>query len=339
MAQNAAPISVIVAMNFSDAIMQELRAISPRLQIERHHPAVPERAWQEAEVLYTLNTFPAPEQAPRLRWIQLHTAGVEDALKHPILKAHDIEVTNTSGIHAVGMAEHCLMMLLAFTYRLPAMVTAQSRIEWPAKAQGVYAPTPLRGKTVGVIGYGSIGREVARLAVCAGMTVLAAKRDVMHPEQTSKYVEPGTGDPEGDLPDRIYPMQAAASLVRECDFVVITCPLTRQTRHLINEDVLAAMKPTAVLINVARGAVVDEAALISALAANRIGGAALDVFEEEPLPATSPLWIQPNVIISPHISGFRADYHEQAAAVFTANLRHYVENEPLLNVVSREREY
>jgi phosphoglycerate dehydrogenase-like enzyme len=171
------------------------------------------------------------------------------------------------------------------------------------------------------------------------MTVLAAKRDVMHPAQTNKYAEPGTGDPDGDLPDRIYPVQAAASMVKECDFVVLACPLTRLTRQLVNEEVLAAMKPTAVLINVARGAVVDEAALISALAAGRLGGAALDVFEEEPLPATSPLWNLPNVIISPHVAGFRADYHQQAAAVFAENLRRYVENEPLLNQVSREREY
>lgn len=339
MSQSAAPISVIVTTDFSDAIMQELRAVSPRLQIERHTPSVPERAWLDAEVLYTINAFPTPEQAPRLRWIQLHMAGVEEVIKAPVLKAQDIEVTNASGIHAVQMAEYSLMMMLAFNNQLPSMIAAKDRIEWPPKPAAIYHPTPLRGKTLGIIGYGAVGREVARLASSAGMVVLAAKRDVMHPEQTDKYTEPGTGDPEGDLPDRIYPMQAAASMVRECDFVVLACPLTRLTRHLMDEKVLAAMKPTAVLINVARGAIVDEPALISALAAGRIGGAALDVFEEEPLPSTSPLWNLPNVIISPHVSGYRGDYNQQAANLFAENLRRYVENEPLLNLVSREREY
>ena len=340
MTQNpAAPIHVIVAMDFSDAIVQDLRAVSPRLHVERHFPTVPERAWADAEVLYTVNIFPAPEQAPHLRWIQLHSAGVEEALRNPILKAQDIEVTNTSGIHAVNMAEYTMLMMAAFNYQLGAMLAAQQKIEWPPKPQALYRPTPLRGKTVGIIGYGAVGREIARLAVSGGMRVLAAKRDVMHPAQGDKYAEPGTGDPEGNLPDRIYPVQAAASLVKECDYVVVTCPLTRLTRHLVNEAVLAAMKPTAVLINVARGAVVDEAALISALAANRIGGAALDVFEEEPLPATSPLWNLPNVILTPHVSGGRADYHQQAAAVFAENLRRYTSNDPLLNVVNREREY
>ena len=339
MSQSAAPISVIVAEDFSDAILQELRAVSPRLQVERHFPAVPERAWLDAEVLYTIRTFPTPEQAPRLRWIQLHMAGVEEALKAPVIKAQDIEVTNASGIHAVPMAEYCLMMMLAFNYRLPTMIEAKERIEWLAHTEAIYNPAPLRGQTVGIIGYGSVGREVARLATGAGMTVLAAKRDVMHPEQPDKYIEPGTGDPTGDLPDRIYPMQAAVSLVKECDFVVLACPLTRLTRHLIDEEVLAAMKRTAVLINVARGAVVDEAALISALAAGRIAGAALDVFEEEPLPATSPLWNLPNAILSPHASGNRVDYNQQCANLFAANLRRYLEHEPLLNRVSREREY
>ncbi|HYO87007.1 MAG TPA: D-2-hydroxyacid dehydrogenase [Candidatus Limnocylindrales bacterium] len=335
----AASVPVVVAMDFDDAILAQLRAISPRLSIERYFPIVPERAWHDAEVLYTNSILPAPEQAPRLRWIQLHTAGVEDALKHPILKAQDIEVTNTSGIHAVQVAEYSLMMMLAFNYQLASMVAAKERIEWPSKPGAVYHPAPLRGQTVGIVGYGSIGREVARLAVSAGMTVLAAKRDIMHPEQSPKYAEPGTGDPTSGLPDRLYPMQAIASMAKDCDFLVVACPLTRLTRHLINEEVLAAMKQTAVLINVARGPVVDEPALISALAAGRIGGAALDVFEEEPLPATSPLWNLPNVILSPHVAGIRADYHQQAAAVFAENLRRYLENDPLLNQVNREREY
>jgi phosphoglycerate dehydrogenase-like enzyme len=126
---------------------------------------------------------------------------------------------------------------------------------------------------------------------------------------------------------------------RECDYLVVTVPLTPATRHLINADVLNHMKKTAILINIARGAVVDEAELISALAAGRIGGAALDVFEEEPLPTSSPLWNLDNVIISPHVSGNTTLYHEKAAALFAENLRRYVENQPLLNRFHREQGY
>jgi phosphoglycerate dehydrogenase-like enzyme len=296
-------------------------------------------------VLYTARTFPSPAQTPRLRWIQLHSAGLDDLIKEPIIQAQDVEVTTASGIHAVQMSEYCLAMMLAFTYRIPRMLALQAKAEWPAKRNGmpnpddVFAPRELRGQTLGVVGYGSIGRELARIADTMGMTVLAVKRDMMHPQAEDEYFEPGTGDPEGEIPLRLYPPEATASMVTECDFVVLTMPLTPQTRHLINEDVLGAMKKTAILINVGRGAVVDEAALISALAAGRIGGAALDVFEEEPLPSTSPLWNLSNVIISPHVAGGSVHYHDKAAALFTENLQRYVENLPLLNRLKREAGY
>ena len=128
-------------------------------------------------------------------------------------------------------------------------------------------------------------------------------------------------------------------MARESDFLAVTVPLTPASRHSINESVFAAMKPTAVLVNVARGAVIDEPALISALSAGKIAGAGLDVFEEEPLPATSPLWNMDNVIISPHVSGNTARYHEKAAAIFAENLRRYLDKRPLLNRLNREQGY
>jgi phosphoglycerate dehydrogenase-like enzyme len=329
------PIQVIVAMDFSDALIERLRAVSPRLRIERHHPAVPEKAWAEAEIAYTLRTFPQPEQAPRLRWVQLHTAGVDHALREPIVQTADVEVTTTSGIHAPIMAEYCLMMMTAFSFRLPTLMRAQAAAQWTRGAWGV----PLRGQTLGIVGYGSVGRELARLADALGMTVLAAKRDAMRTEEHGAFREEGTGDPAGDIPRRIYPFQAVGSMAAECDFLVVTAPLTTHTRGLISESVLAGMKKTAVLINVARGDVVDEAALISALAAEKIAGAGLDVFHEEPLPAGSPLWNMDNVLISPHISGYLADYHEHAAAIFIENLRRYLDRRPLLNVFNRELGY
>ncbi len=333
------PIHVIVALDFSDPIMAELREISPRLRIERHFPTVPEKAWADAEILYTLGTFPDPTQAPRLRWIQLHSAGVNHALKEPIIMAEDVEVTTSSGIHAVAMSEFSLGMMLAFNYKIPHMLQLQRAVEWPKERQKIFAPQTLRGQTLGIVGYGAIGRELARMADHLGMKVLAIKRDVMHPEDFDGYAEPGTGDQSGDIPTRIYPPEAIASMASECDFLVLTVPLTVKTTHMVGEDVFKAMKKTAVLINVARGPVVDEDALISALAANRLAGAALDVFEEEPLPATSPLWNLENVIISPHVAGNTVNYHERAAALFTANLERYLEKQPLLNRFTRQHGY
>jgi phosphoglycerate dehydrogenase-like enzyme len=332
-------IHVIVAMDFSDAIIEQLRGLSPRLHVERHFPNVPDSAWADAEVLYTMNRFPDSAHAPRLRWIQLHFAGVDHAIKQPIVQAEDVEVTTASGVHAIHMAEFCLAMMLAFTYRIPALLQFQAKAEWPKEAHDIFNPRELRGQTLGIVGYGSIGRELARQANELGMTVLATKRDLMHTAEEDQYAEPGTGDPTGDIPARLYPAQALVSMAPECDYLVVTAPLTDTSRHLVNEDVLGAMKSSAVMINVSRGSVVDEEALISALAAGTITGAALDVFEEEPLPYTSPLWNLENVILSPHISGNSVHYHEKAAALFAENLERYLNKQPLLNRLERKRGY
>ena len=332
-------INVIVAMDFSDEIMEKIRAVSPRLKVERYFPDVPEKAWAEVEVLYTQRHFPDPAQAPRLRWIQMHSAGIDHAANQPIMQSQDVDVTTTSGVHATHIAEYCLMMMLAFAFKLPLMMEYKAKAEWPSNQLKVIAPQHLRGQTLGIVGYGVIGRELARLADALGMQVLASKRDVMHPAEHNSYRLPGTGDPEGEIPARIYPSEAIRSMAGECDFLVVLTPLTPESRHLIDEDILSGMKKNAVLINVARGPVVDEQALISALAANTIAGAALDVFETEPLPTTSPLWNLDNVIISPHIAGNSADYHQKTAIVFIENLERYLEHRPLLNVVDRERGY
>jgi phosphoglycerate dehydrogenase-like enzyme len=332
-------IHVIVAMDFSDALMDRIRAVSPRLKVERHMPNVPERAWGEAEILYTGSIFPTPAQAPRLRWIQLHSAGVDHAVKEPIVQAEDVEITTASGIHATQMSEYCIAMMLAFEYQIPRMLALKPKAEWPENRAKIFAPFALRGQTLGIIGYGVIGRELARLADAFGMRVLASKRDAMRPELDDAYYEKGTGDPKGEIPARIYPPQALASMVKECDYVAVTLPTTAATYHLVNAEVLRAMKKTAVIINVGRGSVIDEAALISALAAERIRGAALDVFETEPLPSSSPLWNLDNVIISPHVSGNSVRYHEKAADLFVENLERYLSHRPLLNVLKREHGY
>jgi phosphoglycerate dehydrogenase-like enzyme len=320
-------------------LIEKVRAISPRLLIEHRTARTLDElgdALREVEVLYTTGLMPSPENAPALRWMQGHFAGVERYLDHPLLKS--VVLTTSSGIHAPAMAEYILMMMLAFAHQLPRMIEHQKRGEWPQGRWALFAPRELRGTVVGIVGYGSVGREVARLAKAFGMQVLATKRDLTRVTDEGWRL-PGVGDPLTQSVDRLYPAETLRAMLGECDYVVLTVPLTPATRNLIGVEELTCMKPGAVLINVARGGVVDEAALIEALRAGTIRGAALDVFAEEPLPAGSPLWTLPNVILSPHVSGFTLDYDGRTMALFAENLRRYVVGEPLLNVVDRGRGY
>ena len=332
-------IFVTVAIDFSDEIIAELREISPRLHVERHFPRVPSEIIARTEVLYTTRYYPEPEQAPKLRWLQMNSAGMNHALNNRIVQAEDIAVTSSSGIHATNMAHYCLMMMLMFNYKMRMAFALQNKAEWPENASEMFSPVDMDKQTVGIVGYGSIGRELARLCAAIGMTVLASKRDLSNTAEVNAFALPGAGDPSGNIPDRIYPAETVASMAKDCDFLVVTAPHTAATEHLVDEDVLAAMKETGVLVNVARGAIVDEKALITALSSGVIAGAALDVFEEEPLPTSSPLWNLENVIMTPHISGFTRDYHEKAARVFKENLRRYLDNRPLLNQLDRAAGY
>lgn len=333
-------INVVIAMDFSDEILELLQAVSPRLRIERHFPKVPDAAWQDVEVLYTSHIFPpSPDAAPNLRWIQLHTAGAEHALSQPVFQKTNIPMTNASGIHATPMAEWVIGMMLAWDLHLRTVFEQQKAKLWPDDRYERIQPRNLRGQTLGIVGYGSIGRELARLADAFGMNVLAVKRDAMTPDERDGYRAPGTGDPSGDIPSRLYPPEAIESMAKECDYLVLLAPLTETTHHMINRSVLKAMRPHAVLVNAARGGVVNEADLIAALKARDIAGAILDVYETEPLPPDNPLWTLPNVIVSPHISGNGSRYHERVAALFAENLQRYVERRELLNVVSRDLGY
>ncbi len=337
------PINVVVAIEMTDELIGAIRDVSPRLRVERYGGKVPDKAWANVEVLLTGGTFPTPEQVPHLRWIQLYSAGVDGMIDEPIARSPDIEVTSASGVHAVQMGEFALAMMMAFNFKLRRMIEAQAKSEWSRVGQlngmpDVYLPRELRGQTLGIHGYGSIGRELARQATALGMTVLATKHNLMLLADDG-WREPNTGDPTGDIPVRLYPSEALASMARECDFLVILAPITTATHHSINETVLSAMKPTAVLVNLARGGLVDEQALIHALTNKKIGGAALDVFEQEPLPPESPLWKLPNVIISPHVAGASVNYHDKVVALFIDNLRRYLDQQPLMNRLRREQGY
>jgi phosphoglycerate dehydrogenase-like enzyme len=171
-----------------------------------------------------------------------------------------------------------------------------------------------------------------------GVTVLASKRELLI-NGTHDYQADGQGDPHANLVRRLYPGKAVRSMLKECDYVVVTVPLTADTRGMLGEEQFAAFKPSAYLIDVSRGGVVDHAALVQALQKRQLAGAALDVFPEEPLPADSPLWEMPNVIISPHVAGLSPNYMKRALALFIENLRRYLSGEELLNQINLERGY
>ncbi len=334
--------NVLVTMPFPASLIEKLAGVSRRLTVtQREARKVEDIAdlLPNLDVLYTWQVFPTPAEAPRLRWVQLHQAGIDSLLEQPLYTNSDVTFTTSSGIHAVPIAEYVLGQMLALSHHFVEMVEDKASAIWATQRWNRYVPQELFGATVGIVGYGNIGRQVARLAQAFGMKVLAVKRDVRHPAQEETFNLPGTGDQTGDIPDRIYPPEALRSFLSECDYVVITAPLTERTRHLIDGEALRSMKPYAFIINVARGGLIDEAALVEGLEKRQIAGAALDVFAEEPLPADSRLWKLPNVILSPHVSGFTPYYDERATDLFAENLRRFLAGEPLINVVDRAKHY
>lgn len=259
-------------------------------------------------------------RAPKLKWVQVMAAGANRFLDTAMLESQ-VMMTSVSGIHATPISEFVFGLMLMFVKHAPLCFQAKQEKQWRRPL-----PSVLRSKTVGIVGLGSIGREVARLAKAFGMRVLATRRSTKRVGQ-AKYV------------DIILPKDQLLWLLMESDFVVLTLPLTPETNKFIGEEELRAMKSTAYLINIARGGVVDEEALIRALDEHWIAGAGLDVFTIEPLPTESRLWELPNVILSPHISGGMEDYNMRATEVFCENLRRYLNGKKLLNIVDKNRGY
>jgi phosphoglycerate dehydrogenase-like enzyme len=336
------PIDVLITLPFPEELVARLQSVSPRLHIRVMKAGkadeIPPEVWTTVEVLYTARVLPSPELVPNLRWIQFHFAGVDHAREAQVLRKPGVIATTMSGASAAQVGEYILMMLLAFSHRLPDLVEHQRRGIWPKDRWERFSPLELRNATVGIVGYGSIGRQTARLLYTFGARVLANKLDGRHPEDLG-YTMDGLGDVGGDYVHRLYPAEALRSMARECDFLVISVPLTARTAGLIDAAVFESMKPSACLIDISRGGVVNHVDLIAALKDRSIAGAALDVFPEEPLPADSPLWKLPNVIITPHISGNTPFYDERAVGLFIENARRYLAGEALLNQFNLELGY
>lgn len=245
-----------------------------------------------------------------LKWVHTGSAGVGSVL-YPEMKASAVILTNSAGIHAAPVAESVIGMVLHFARGFDFAVRSQARGEWDQHAFATFdSPvTEVCGSTLGLIGYGGIGREIARLARALGMNVLAT---------------------------RATPVE---QILREADYVVLTVPSTRETRGMIGARQLSLMKRNAVLINIARGNILDQNALIEALRKKSIRGAALDVFEPEPLPASSELWQLPNVLILPHVSATTPRFWEREADLIVDNFGRYIRGEPMRNVVDKEKGY
>ena len=332
-------LNVLVTMRFDQGQLDRLRAVSPEITVSQADPDAADYA--KADVLYAGAPPRDLSRTPGLRWVQLHMAGVNALADHPLYTKTAIPLTTTSGVHAATIAEYAVTMLLALAHRVPRMVEWQRRGGWPPDERRweLFVPAEVRGATLGIIGYGSIGRELARIAKAAfGMRVLVTKRN---PTQRvdDGYALPGTGDPEGTLPDEWLGHDRLDALLERSDVVVLCAPLTPETRGLIGERALARMKRSAFFINVGRGASVDEPALARALREGRIAGAAVDVFGEEPPSAGHPLYAVDNVIVSPHVSGLLPSYDEKCSVLFAENLRRFLGGEPLLNLVDRARGY
>lgn len=265
--------------------------------------------------------------APRLRWISFWSAGMESKATPEVL-ARGLLLTNASGVHAPNIAEHVLAFMLMFSRQMPFYLRSQIAHMWRHEnVSRAYGPGELTGQTLGVVGLGQIGEALAARAKAFQMRVVATKRDVR-----ARY------DAEIRL-DALYPPEELPRLLAESDHVCIALPYTPETDHLFDAAMLAHMKPTAYLYNIARGKIVDEAALIAALRAGKLAGAGLDVFETEPLPEDSPLWEMANVIITPHVAGITPHYFQRVATLFAENLRRYLNDQPLQNLYDPARGY
>jgi phosphoglycerate dehydrogenase-like enzyme len=348
----ADPVTVAIAVPLEAELVEAIRAADPRLEVAYAPELLPpvrypndhqgvddfrrapedERRWWEmiagAEVLYGL-PGDSPEGlahavgcASGLRWVQATSAGAGEQVAAAGLSEADLRrvaVTSAAGVHAQPLAEFALLGVLAFIKDLPRLLADQRAHRW-----GHYPVGELSGRTLLIVGLGQIGEAVARLAAAFGMRVIGINR---------------SGASDSPYIDEVTSIDALERCLPEADAIVISAPLTAETSGLIDAAAIAQMKPGAILVNVGRGGVVDEAAMIEALRSGRLAGAALEVFAREPLPADSPLWELPNVLVSPHTAGLSMRENERIVSLFVENLGRYLGGKPLRNRVDPELLY
>jgi phosphoglycerate dehydrogenase-like enzyme len=325
---------LIVAPDADKECLRLIKSVSPKIKVKdgaalaaaEHNGDLSKKpeldsllAW--ADILYCLS---APQdviaRAPKLKWIQVISAGVDNWRDTDVWKSN-VVITRASGIHATPIGEFVLGLMLLFAKNTTLAFKQMQTRHWRR-----YETHTLRDKTVGIVGLGPIGAEVARLSKAFGMKVMAIRRSTRQAGKAKNV-------------DLLLPQARMKLMLASSDYVVLCLPLTPETHHIVGEHEFRAMKPTARIINIARGQLIDEEALIRALDEKRIAGAGLDVTYREPLPKTNRLWSFDNVILSPHISGARENYLLHATEVFCENLRRRLTGKKLINVVDRKKGY
>ncbi|HET6179712.1 MAG TPA: D-2-hydroxyacid dehydrogenase [Candidatus Sulfotelmatobacter sp.] len=309
---------------FGERLLQEF----PPLQIaQRNSYDGVEEDLRDAEIIFTISLRPPQFAVARnVQWIHAPTAAVHQFLFEELVNS-EVVLTNSREVHGPVVAEHVIALIFALARKIPQSAALQRKRVWGQEAiwrEGAH-PREVAGATVGLIGVGSIGCRVAQLASALGMRVIAVR----------EHVEKGT--PEGV--ERVFAPPEMDEFLKQSDYVVVAAPLLAATQKLIDAARLAMMKPNACLINVGRGQQVDELALADALRRGSIAGAALDVFEEEPLPQESPLWSLDNLLITPHTAGLTEKLWHRHYDLFSDNLRRYLAGQPLRFVVDKQKGY
>ncbi|WP_019553364.1 D-2-hydroxyacid dehydrogenase [Propionispira raffinosivorans] len=313
--------NVLSLQRLTDDQIATIHAVDKDVNIRICKAAEAVQYIEETDILLAWGLFdltPLLEKAPRLKWVQALSSGVDNMLTPEFMNTN-ILLTNARGIHGIPIAEHVLGMMLNFTRGITIAYDQQKAKQW----KHIRQVDEMYEKSIAIIGLGSIGREIAKRVKNMGMRVLATKQT----PTTELFV------------DHLYTPEELPLILAEADFVVVTLPLTPETTNLFTLKTFQKMKKTAYFINVARGAIVNEPDLIAALNSDTIKGAALDVFAEEPLPESSPLWDMPNIFITPHIAAQSPYYIDRALKIFTENLNRFLHQADMLNIIDKQKGY
>jgi len=312
-------VKVLVSFDLHKEYLEQIRSVSPKVELKKRvekNKILGEI--NDVEVLYAASfdkdIFKA---ANKLKWIHCHRAGVDPFIFPEMVKS-DILLTNSRGIHRTQVSEHTMSLILAWSRRLHKFIRYQLEAKWYK-----FETDEVLGKTIGIIGLGDIGIEIAAKAKSFGMKILGLDIRKIQPPQV----------------DEMIPPERLSVLLKRSDYVVLVVPLTPETKGLIGEKELKQMKKTAVLVNISRGGLIQEDKLVKALKEGWIAGAALDVFEIEPLPPESEFWKMENLILTPHVAGTTPYYDQRAILVFIENLKRYLEGKPLINLIDKEKGY
>jgi phosphoglycerate dehydrogenase-like enzyme len=329
------PINVLVTDQITEDVLPRIEAVDSRIKVTHIGKLLTAELAGDPQAVKLLDGLLAKAEvyagmrmparllarAPKLKWVQVAQAGVDRVLLDEEFRRSPVLLSNVGGIHSFAPAELAIQSCLSWVKG-----TIECARQKEARVWQPFSPGVLRGKTMGIVGYGNIGPKVARVAKAFEMWVIATRKSATK-QGKARYA------------DLILPSSELNRLLSESDFVVLATPLTPETYHMMSTAQFAAMKKEAFLVNVSRGPVVDEAAIAVALRDKTIAGAALDVFEQEPLPKESPLWGLPNLMYSPHIAGYISAYPSMVQDLFVRNLERYVKGERLETLINKKRGY